>query len=310
MCKMSRLFAVREMPLVARCLMGTIVCLSLTRLMLFGAPRTSEEHHTPQLDLGFQMMYELRFAEAREVLQAYQRAQPQDPMGTAAEAASYLFDEFNRKGVLTSAFFLDDDRLLGGVTGPPDTQINAAFLETVRRTRNAAERLLKINPANPDALLALTLSDGMQADFTALIAKRQIESLGLMRRAQHEAATLLQVAPDSYDAYFAIGMADYVIGCLPGYERLFLWFGGFHGDRQRGMSALEKTAANGHYLKPLAKAFLALALEREHEFARARALFEELHRQFPDNPVFAHEMELAAKHAVTSGVQPVESGRK
>lgn len=300
----------QEKTSAAGWLIRNVVCVSLAGMTASGVLHASEAHQAHQLELGFQLMYELKFAEARKEILAYQRAHPQDPMGVAAEAASYLFDEFNRKGVFTSAFFLDDERLLGGVAGSPDPQDNVAFLEAVRRARNVAQQLLKSDPQNPDALLAATLSDGMEADFEALIEKHQIDSLALMRRAQHGAATLLQVAPDSYDAFFAIGAADYIIGCLPAYKRVFLWIGGFHGDRQRGMAALEKTATGGRYLKPLAKVFLALAAEREHQFDRARGLFEDLHRQFPENPVFAQEMELAAQLPRTLGVQLPQSGRK
>jgi TolA-binding protein len=35
---------------------------------------------------------------------------------------------------------------------------------------------------------------------------------------------------------------------------------------------------------------LALAAEREHQMDRARTLFAELNREFPANPVFAHEL--------------------
>ena len=38
------------------------------------------------------------------------------------------------------------------------------------------------------------------------------------------------------DAYVALGTSNYVIGCLPGYKRAFLWFGGIHGDRTREWS--------------------------------------------------------------------------
>jgi hypothetical protein len=71
-----------------------------------------------------------------------------------------------------------------------------------------------------------------------------------------------------------------------------LWFGGIHGDRRVGMEQLQLAATRGHYLRPLAKAMLALAAEREHQFDLARSLFADLNREFPTNPVFAHELSL------------------
>ena len=67
------------------------------------------------LDSGFRDLYKLDFRAARDQFRDYQKEQPTDPLGEAAEAATYLYEEFNAKGVLTSKFFLDDDRFLGGV---------------------------------------------------------------------------------------------------------------------------------------------------------------------------------------------------
>ncbi len=267
--------------------------LTATAALAGATPGRADEK--PQLETAFRRMYELRFDEARHEISAYRRAHPDDPLGAAAEAASYLFQEFDHEGVLTSEFFLDDDRLLGGVQGQPDPLRRAAFLSANEIALSMARARIEANPEDPDGLFVLTLADGMQGDFEALIEKRQLSSLSLIRRAEKEAGRLLAVRPDAHDAYMALGAANYIIGCLPAYKRFLLWFGGVRGDRQRGMEQLEVAAERGHYLRPLAKALLALAAEREGQFDRARALFEELSREFPENPVFARELALAQK---------------
>ncbi len=97
---------------------------------------------------------------------------------------------------------------------------------------------------------------------------------------------MLAIDPDAKDAYVALGASNYVIGCLPGYKRAFLWFGGVHGDRLRGMEQMQLAADDGHYLQPFAKVMLALAYEREHQKDRARVLLAELAVQFPTNAAF------------------------
>lgn len=251
---------------------------------------TLHAQEKPLLDTGFYLMYQLRFDDARREISTFEKQHPDDPLGPAAEAASYLFEEFNRQGVLTSSYFLDDDKLLGGIPGPSDQRHNAAFLENVRHAQLLAERLLKADSRDPDGLLGMTLADGMESDYEALIAKHQLASLRLIREAESVARRLLAVRPDVRDAYVALGAADYIIGCMPGYKRLLLWFGGYHGDRQLGMEELQLAADHGHYLQPLAQAFLALAAEREHQNNRAHALFSELNHRFPENSVFAHEL--------------------
>ena len=140
-----------------------------------------------------------------------------------------------------------------------------------------------------------TITDGMESDFDALIAKRQLASLKLMRQAEATATQLLAIDPGAQDANVAVGAATYIIGCMPGYKRAFLWMGGIHGDRERGMNLMEQAALHGHYLQPFAKAMLALASLREKQVERARSLFAELAQEYPENTVFVRELALAEK---------------
>jgi hypothetical protein len=257
-------------------------------LTVIAAPLAAQTQ--PQLDAGFNDLYKLKFDEARTQFSAYERTHPDDPVGEAAQAASYLFEEFNDQGVLTSEFFLNDKKFLGGVDHPPDPQRRAGFLASVQRSRAMATHRLKADPRDVDGLFALTLLDGMESDFDALIEKKHLEGVRKIKDSEADAARLLAVKPDALDAYVALGAANYSIGSLPGYKRAFLWFGGIHGDRARGMSQLAQAAEHAGYLQAFAKVMLALASLREHQPERARILFAELHRDFPENPVFTREL--------------------
>jgi hypothetical protein len=287
---------IREPRLMPKYFYPAVVLLLLAALHTSGAAAASEPLQ-PQalLDDGFHAMYELKFDAARHKFTEYMIAHPEDPLGHASLAASYLFEEFNSKGVFTSEFFLDDKKLLGGVEGSPDDQRRIAFLSANNRAREMAQKVLRSNSRDANALFVLTIADGMESDYDALIARRQLASLKLMRQAEATATQLLAIDPGAQDANLAIGAATYVIGCMPGYKRAFLWMGGIHGDRERGMSLLEQAALHGHYLKPFAKAMLALASLREKQPERARSLFAELVQEFPENPVFARELALAEK---------------
>ena len=242
------------------------------------------------LDAGFNQMYELKFPAAREEFHAYIDNHPADPMGQISLAASYLFEEFNEKGVFTSAFFLNDKKLLGGIPDPGKDIYRTAFLDANSQARKMAQTLLDANPNDPTGLFVITLANGMGADYEALIEKRGLESLLLLRKAQNSARKLLAVNPHADDAYLALGAANYIIGCLPAYKRFFLGLGGIHGDRELGMQQLELAAKGGNYLKPFAKVMLALAALREKQPGLARKLFTQLHDQFPENHVFASEL--------------------
>jgi hypothetical protein len=251
----------------------------------------------PEIDAGFRLLYELKFPEARGVFQGWENRHPAEALGPAAEAASYLFQEFDRQGVLTSEFFLDDNRLLGGIQGAPDPGMGDSFDASVKKAQELARARLKSNPQDADALFALTMSNGMLADYSVLIQKRQIEGLRLTREADIIAKNLLVVAPGAADAYVALGSANYILGCLPVYKRFLIRFGGFHGDRALGMQQLGITAAHGHYLRPYAKLTLGLAAVREKQWNLAREQFEQLAAEFPANAKFARELAKLRAHA-------------
>jgi hypothetical protein len=244
------------------------------------------------LDAGFRNLYELNFIGARAEFSAYQKAHPEDPLGKAAEAASYLFEEFNEKGILTSSFFLNDERFLGGIEGSPGDNRNNAFLNANHQAHELAKKAVKANPRDSHGLLVLTMTDGMESNYSAFIEKKQMAALSSMRQAESEANTLLKVDPTAKDAYVALGMSNYVIGSLPSYKKMFLWFGGVHGDRNRGIEQMSQAAEDGHYFKPFAKVMLALAYEREKQPERAKPLLAELASLYPKNSVFAHELAL------------------
>ncbi len=256
------------------------------------APAALNVMSDPELGAGFRLLYALKFDEARERFAKWEQARPSEPLGPAFEAASDLFEEFYRKGVLTSEFFLDDKRLLGGIKEKPDAPLERQFASAVHRAESLARGRLAKQPKDPNALFALTLIAGMQANDLFLIQRRQIESLRSLREADRHARVLLRVAPDTDDAYVALGAANYIIGCMPSYKRAMLWMGGVHGDKALGMQQLARAASSehAHYLRPFARLMLALAALRERNSDLARRELQELAREFPENPLFAKEL--------------------
>jgi len=258
---------------------------------------TTSHNLKPQIEHGFSLLYGLKFTEARVQFAAWQQTNPGDPLGYIAAAASYLFEEFHQQGVLTSAFFLDDKRFLGGIQGKPDAGLKMRFEEANLKGKELALKQIGADPEDADALFALTIANGLQADYAAIIEKNQIESLSLTRKADGYAKRLLAARPDDADASFSLGATNYIIGCLPAYKRFFLWFGGIHGDRLLGMDQLKIAAEKGHYLKSFAKIFLALAAMREKQYELARRLLNDLAAQFPENPLYRTELSLLEKYS-------------
>ena len=272
------------------CTAGMTVVLNVRAALAASGQTPTEPLHLPELDAGFHLLYELKFKEARNQFETWQKSHPEDPLGSASEAAAYLFEECYRQGVLTSEFFLDNKRFLGKIPLKPDPELHAGFFAADKQAQDLAQLRLKANPDDTNALFAMTLSVGMQADYASLIDKHQLESLKMIGEADKYAKKLLAIAPDAADAYLGLGTANYIIGSLPGLKKFFLGIAGIHGDKKLGIQQLQIAADHGHYLRPFAKIILALAALREKKIEVARAQLKQLVAEFPENPLFVSEL--------------------
>jgi hypothetical protein len=267
-------------------------------------PDSPSFNSVPELEKGYRLMYEQKFPEAREVLMAWAAENPTEPFGQVSVGASYLFEEFYLQQVLTSEYFLNDKRFLGGITGTPDPARMKAFQESIAKARTLANQRMKKHPRDPEALFVLALCAGMQSDADSMLMKKHLDALKMLKEANSNAEMLLKEHPDTYDIYVAPGIAYYVIGSLSSSARFMLWFGGIHGDKQWGMNQVQKTADNGNYLKPFAQILLALSARREKQDELAQKNLKELTEEFPGNSTYAAEYAKAMGRPIPSAMVP------
>jgi hypothetical protein len=258
----------------------------------------------PELTAGFRLLYEQRFPEGREKFSAWTSQNPDDPFGYAAQAASYLFEEFYRQNVLTSDFFLNEKKFLHGIGGKPDPVLMKGFEDAIAQTRMLAAKRIANNPKDPEAYFALTLVAGMESDADMILKKQHLEALKRLKEGNEHAKILLAEQPDALDAYVAIGTANYIVGSLTVGARMMLWFGGIHGDKKLGMAQVAKTVENGRYLKPFAQIMLALAARREKQNELAQKLLHDLSEEFPASPLFAAEYAKAMGRPIPAQMRP------
>src|SRR6266566_10055278 len=191
---------------------------------------------------GFPGLYNLDFSGAQEDFSTWQRLHPDDPMGPVSEAAGFLFSEFNRLGVLEAQFYENDKAFDRRPKLTPDPALRAHFLAAIGRADNLSRVRLAKDSKDRDALFALTLSSGLQADYAALIEKRNLASLHFTKAASAWAQQLLAVCHDCYDALLATGFSKYVIGSMSAPVRWILRMGGLPSDKQEGIADLQATA--------------------------------------------------------------------
>lgn len=242
------------------------------------------------LDRGFIGLYNLDFSGAEQEFSLWEREHPDDPVGPVSEAAGFLFSEFNRLGVLEAQFYENDSAFEKRSKFSPDPSVREHFQAAISRAQTLSRAKLSTDPKDRDALFALTLCSGLQADYAALIEKRNMASLHYAKEASASAEQLLAVCPNCYDALLATGFSKYVIGSMAAPVRWILRMGGLPADKQGGINDLQTTAEHGHYLAPFARILLAIAYVREKNKARALELLDGLQREFPGNTLFPREI--------------------
>jgi hypothetical protein len=242
------------------------------------------------LDRGFAGLYNLDFAGAQKDFNQWETEHPDDPVGPVSEAAVYLFSEFSRLGVLESQFYTDDDSFAARSKLTADSAVRDRFQAAIGRAENLAKARLAKNPNDRDGLFALTLSSGLQADYAALIEKRNLSSLHFTKEASARAQQLLAVCNDCHDALLATGFTKYIIGSMSAPMRWLLRMDGLPGDREGGIADLQLTAQHGRYLAPFARILLAIAYVRQKDKAHAIEILNSLRSDFPGNPLFPREI--------------------
>ena len=246
---------------------------------------------TPTLvDRGYREMYNLQFAKAHETFRQWQAEHPDDPIAPASDAAAYLFSEFDRLHVLEVELFVDDAKFesRGGAT--PDPAARNGFEMGLARSNEMAKRMLARDPDSADALFAMTLADGLRADYLSLIERRDLAALGYVKSGRGWAEKLLAKHPDYCDGYVALGVENYLLSLKPAPLRWFLRLAGAQTDKQTGIDKLGIAAEKGRYLLPFARLLLAVAAVRDGDRARGAQWLQWLAQQFPQNHLYSREL--------------------
>jgi hypothetical protein len=273
-------------------ILGMVAVLGLVLSLCAPASAAAPPDSGPDttLDRGFLGLYNLDFTAAQKDFSAWESQHPDDPVGPVSEAAGCLFSEFNRLGVLESQFYENDDAFVARSKLSPDPIVHDHFETALERAQQLARARLNKDAKDRDGLFAMTLASGLQADYAALIEKRNLASLHYTKEASVWAQQLLAICNDCSDVLVATGFSKYIIGSLNPPMRWLLRMGGLPGDKQGGLADLQMTAEHGHYLKPFARILLAIAYVRDKNNPRALELLIGLRTQFPGNSLFPKEI--------------------
>ncbi len=248
------------------------------------------QQRVDEIGLAFDRLYNFDFPGAHAILNRRVAEAPEDPLGYSVRASAYLFHELDRLSILESDFFADDSHIADKKKLKPDPEIKAKLFQAIDDAQSRAQAKLAKDPNDEEALFSMCITSGVQTDYTALVEKRQISSLSLVKKGASYAQRLLKLNPKYYDAYLTTGMTEYVIGSLPFFVRWFIKVDNINGSKEQGIKTVEIVARQGRYLKPFAKILLAVANIREKQPRAAENILYELAKDYPENPLFKKEL--------------------
>lgn len=263
-------------------------------LAFFAVPALfAADPNVPSGDLyrGWLQMYDLKFADAHQVFSGWKQSHSMDALGPASDAAAYLFSELARLGALEVELFTDNSRFVNRTRLRPDPQVRTSFDREIQSAEHLADGALETAPSDANALFVKSLVYGLRADFAAMIDKQDLTALGYTKEGRVYGDKLMEADPKAYDGYMGGGVENYLLSLKPAPLRVLLRITGSRVDREKGLEQLRMTALHGHYLEPFAKLLLAVAAIRDNHRAEARDILGELHKRFPDNPLYARELD-------------------
>jgi tetratricopeptide (TPR) repeat protein len=280
--------------------MKNLICIVIWLLAAGFRGRAQEVQPPTALDRAFNRIYNFDFPGAYAILDAEQRAHPDNPLVYSVRSAAYLFFELDRMKILEMDFFADDDKVTDRKRVKPDPAARAELFKMTEEARKRAQARLAANPQDREAMFALLMSTAVETDYVGIVEKRYFRTYSLSKEAQQYARRLLALNPPFCDANMTLGSVEYVVSNLNFFFRLFVHFDQIEGSKQKAIENLNKVIACGRFYPPFAKILLSVIYLREKQQEKALKLLQELARDYPENLLIKSEVgRVLAKIAIT-----------
>jgi hypothetical protein len=261
-------------------------------LFLLASPLFAEETTltgTPLND-GYHALYNLDFPTAHAHFNQWMTAHPEDCLGSASDAAAYLFTEFDRLGVLDIELFADDGRFTSRTRPAVDPVIKQGFNDRIAQSERVADAAVQHDPKDANAFYCKAVTSGMQADWASLIDRHEYGAYKYSELASKYAKQALALNPTLYDANLAVGIENYMLSLKPAPIRWILGMAGAGTNKTEGVRLLKLTAEQGHYLAPFARLMLAVGELRDGRVQQGKAILIGLSQEFPKNTLYQRQI--------------------
>jgi hypothetical protein len=216
-------------------------------------------------------MYNLEFQPARQLLESWLEQHPTDLRAWNYLAESILDQEMLNEGLLSTGAYLDRGEAFRKRNAPLRADFEREFLGKLDKAQALAQLRLKQNPTDQEALYWAGVEHGTRAEFYFALARTYRAAMHEGLQARKYEMQFARVNPHSADPLLILGIADYAVGSLPWYLKVFLSIAGLHGNRARGIVEMERASQEGYWAREDAQFVLVAVYRREKMYDEALA---------------------------------------
>jgi tetratricopeptide (TPR) repeat protein len=243
----------------------------------------------------------LEYDAAQTTLQSWLATHPDDLRALNDLATVLLHREMFLRGVLASHIYGDMGEMFHGGKIPFSPHFQEDLLGVLDKAQAQAEKQLKANPNDAEALYWAGAAHSTRAIFCFTMMKSYIAALRESSEARKDHIQVLKLQPEFADAWLVVGINDYVLGCLPWYYKVVASLAGFHGNRTEGIAEVRRASVQGHWAREDAKLALAVLTRREKLYPETLRVLEGLAQSYPRN--FLLLREIAGIHEIQGDLQ-------
>ncbi|MBW8747652.1 MAG: hypothetical protein JF584_08820 [Acidobacteria bacterium] len=293
---------------------SVVVSVVAAGILTVSQPVWAQAHHTNPLNLdpsvreGFARFYDLDYDGALQRFDRVEAAHPEDPMAVGYQLLVTLYRELYRQDLLDTTYYAHDSFIFN----KRETNVSPAARQRIEELTNKAvdlaERRLRVDPKDKDALFARGYAKGMHASFATLVdhSFSKAAKEGLSSRTDSE--EVLKIDPDYVDAKMAMGIQQFAVASLPRLVRIMVGIFGVGGNKEKGLVLLRDCAARGTVTSVESRTALSLFLRHDGRYGEALSVTQTLVAQYPHDYLFRLEEANLLKDGGT-GMRAVDSYR-
>jgi tetratricopeptide (TPR) repeat protein len=237
---------------------------------------------------GLDHYYSLEYDEAIRDFQKAAELNPEEPKAWNHVLEAVLFHELFKHDALDTSLYTHHT-FLNTKQVPADAAVKQQIKDLTEKALALADKRLKADPHDVQALYARGVTRGLRSTYMALIEHAWFAAVRASLAARNDHEQVLKLDPSFTDAKTIVGVHNFVVGSLPFPVKIAIGITGVHGDRDKGLEYLQEAAKGGGESSADARVAMALFLRREARYLDAINVVHTLVQEHPRNFLFALE---------------------